>query len=181
MCGGGWTWTESVFCIARVRDNRQWINGVYFVCFRAVMPGMVLFRRRWSVGSDDLVLPALFLFLLHSIWWVRVCVCVCVCYHVMSGCSLPPHRLSQAHPSHTFLYVQARSWYESARISVCLLVTERECVSFSFVTSHIRAMTHELYFIFFLIDMFTDYIIRYIYIQAYCMLEHALECTKYCW
>lgn len=34
------------------------------------MPGMVMFRRRWSVGSDDLVLPALFLFLLHCIWWV---------------------------------------------------------------------------------------------------------------
>ncbi|KAF3832699.1 hypothetical protein F7725_026364 [Dissostichus mawsoni] len=37
---------------------------------RAVMPGMVMFRRRWSVGSDDLVLPALFLFLLHCIWLV---------------------------------------------------------------------------------------------------------------
>lgn len=36
------------------------------------MPGMVMFRRRWSVGSDDLVLPALFLFLLHCIWWDRV-------------------------------------------------------------------------------------------------------------
>ncbi|TMS13673.1 Sn1-specific diacylglycerol lipase alpha [Larimichthys crocea] len=36
----------------------------------AVMPGMVMFRRRWSVGSDDLVLPALFLFLLHCIWLV---------------------------------------------------------------------------------------------------------------
>ncbi|MBN3294967.1 DGLA lipase, partial [Amia calva] len=34
------------------------------------MPGMVVFRRRWSVGSDDLVLPALFLFLLHSTWLV---------------------------------------------------------------------------------------------------------------
>lgn len=34
------------------------------------MPGMVMFRRRWSVGSDDLVLPALFLFLLHSVWLV---------------------------------------------------------------------------------------------------------------
>ncbi|XP_077570152.1 diacylglycerol lipase-alpha isoform X2 [Stigmatopora nigra] len=34
------------------------------------MPGMVMFRRRWSVGSDDLVLPALFLFLLHCIWLV---------------------------------------------------------------------------------------------------------------
>ncbi|KAG7473965.1 hypothetical protein MATL_G00101460 [Megalops atlanticus] len=35
-----------------------------------VMPGMVVFRRRWSVGSDDLVLPALFLFLLHCAWLV---------------------------------------------------------------------------------------------------------------
>lgn len=34
------------------------------------MPGMVMFRRRWSVGSDDLVLPALFLFVLHCIWLV---------------------------------------------------------------------------------------------------------------
>ncbi|XP_067257210.1 diacylglycerol lipase-alpha isoform X3 [Chanodichthys erythropterus] len=34
------------------------------------MPGMVLFRRRWSVGSDDLVLPAFFLFILHCIWLV---------------------------------------------------------------------------------------------------------------
>lgn len=31
---------------------------------------MVMFRRRWSVGSDDLVLPALFLFLLHCVWLV---------------------------------------------------------------------------------------------------------------
>lgn len=34
------------------------------------MPGIVVFRRRWSVGSDDLVLPAVFLFLLHTTWWV---------------------------------------------------------------------------------------------------------------
>ncbi|CAK7307583.1 Diacylglycerol lipase-alpha [Vulpes lagopus] len=32
------------------------------------MPGIVVFRRRWSVGSDDLVLPAIFLFLLHTTW-----------------------------------------------------------------------------------------------------------------
>ncbi|XP_017694423.1 PREDICTED: sn1-specific diacylglycerol lipase alpha [Lepidothrix coronata] len=32
------------------------------------MPGIVVFRRRWSVGSDDLVLPAVFLFLLHTTW-----------------------------------------------------------------------------------------------------------------
>uniref|UniRef100_A0A668TKI0 Diacylglycerol lipase-alpha n=1 Tax=Oreochromis aureus TaxID=47969 RepID=A0A668TKI0_OREAU len=40
------------------------------------MPGMVMFRRRWSVGSDDLVLPALFLFLLHCIWLVVLSVVV---------------------------------------------------------------------------------------------------------
>lgn len=46
--------------------------------YRAVMPGMVMFRRRWSVGSDDLVLPALFLFILHCIWWVPVTVYIAV-------------------------------------------------------------------------------------------------------
>ncbi|XP_055605108.1 diacylglycerol lipase-alpha [Uranotaenia lowii] len=32
------------------------------------MPGIVVFRRRWSVGSDDLVVPGLFLFVVHVIW-----------------------------------------------------------------------------------------------------------------
>ncbi|XP_053682831.1 uncharacterized protein LOC128733182 [Sabethes cyaneus] len=32
------------------------------------MPGIVVFRRRWSVGSDDLVVPGLFLFVIHLIW-----------------------------------------------------------------------------------------------------------------
>ncbi|XP_031776612.1 sn1-specific diacylglycerol lipase alpha isoform X4 [Nasonia vitripennis] len=32
------------------------------------MPGIVVFRRRWSVGSDDLVVPGAFLFLLHLVW-----------------------------------------------------------------------------------------------------------------
>ncbi|XP_076467047.1 diacylglycerol lipase-alpha-like isoform X2 [Babylonia areolata] len=32
------------------------------------MPGIVAFRRRWSVGSDDLVVPAVFLVILHSAW-----------------------------------------------------------------------------------------------------------------
>ena len=55
---------------------------------RAVMPGMVMFRRRWSVGSDDLVLPALFLFLLHCIWWVLrfdvfLCECMFLCLSVV--------------------------------------------------------------------------------------------------
>ncbi|KAG9336331.1 hypothetical protein JZ751_002678 [Albula glossodonta] len=43
------------------------------------MPGMVVFRRRWSVGSDDLVLPALFLFLLH---------CACLPYGSGQSCSV---------------------------------------------------------------------------------------------
>ncbi|XP_071115251.1 diacylglycerol lipase-alpha-like isoform X3 [Haliotis cracherodii] len=32
------------------------------------MPGIVVFRRRWSVGSDDLVVPAVFLLVLHAAW-----------------------------------------------------------------------------------------------------------------
>ncbi|XP_014475322.1 PREDICTED: sn1-specific diacylglycerol lipase alpha isoform X5 [Dinoponera quadriceps] len=32
------------------------------------MPGIVVFGRRWSVGSDDLVVPGAFLFILHLIW-----------------------------------------------------------------------------------------------------------------
>ena len=32
------------------------------------MPGIVVFRRRWSVGSDDLVVPAVILVFLHSVW-----------------------------------------------------------------------------------------------------------------
>ncbi|XP_044260165.1 diacylglycerol lipase-alpha isoform X2 [Tribolium madens] len=34
------------------------------------MPGIVVFRRRWSVGSDDLVVPGVFLFTVHLIWTV---------------------------------------------------------------------------------------------------------------
>nr|XP_015836274.1 PREDICTED: sn1-specific diacylglycerol lipase alpha [Tribolium castaneum] len=34
------------------------------------MPGIVVFRRRWSVGSDDLVVPGAFLFTVHLIWTV---------------------------------------------------------------------------------------------------------------
>uniref|UniRef100_UPI00358E918F diacylglycerol lipase-alpha-like isoform X1 n=2 Tax=Myxine glutinosa TaxID=7769 RepID=UPI00358E918F len=40
------------------------------------MPGIVVFRRRWSVGSDDLVLPAILLFVLHAIWLVILSVVV---------------------------------------------------------------------------------------------------------
>ncbi|XP_043481702.1 diacylglycerol lipase-alpha isoform X4 [Leptopilina heterotoma] len=34
------------------------------------MPGIVVFQRRWSVGSDDLVVPGGFLFILHFIWMI---------------------------------------------------------------------------------------------------------------
>lgn len=36
--------------------------------FLLQMPGLVVFRRRWSVGSDDLVVPGAFLLALHFIW-----------------------------------------------------------------------------------------------------------------
>ena len=32
------------------------------------MPGIIVFQRRWSVGSDDLVVPGISLSLLHSVW-----------------------------------------------------------------------------------------------------------------
>ncbi|XP_046382989.1 diacylglycerol lipase-alpha-like isoform X2 [Ischnura elegans] len=38
------------------------------------MPGIVVFGRRWSVGSDDLVVPGVFLFLLHTIWAIALSV-----------------------------------------------------------------------------------------------------------
>ncbi|XP_021695200.1 sn1-specific diacylglycerol lipase alpha isoform X3 [Aedes aegypti] len=38
------------------------------------MPGIVVFRRRWSVGSDDLVVPGLFLFVIHLIWLIVLAV-----------------------------------------------------------------------------------------------------------
>ncbi|XP_039297973.1 diacylglycerol lipase-alpha [Nilaparvata lugens] len=37
------------------------------------MPGLVAFRRRWSVGSDDLVVPGVLLFLVHFIWLIVLC------------------------------------------------------------------------------------------------------------
>ncbi|XP_058859043.1 diacylglycerol lipase-alpha isoform X2 [Acipenser ruthenus] len=53
------------------------------------MPGMVVFRRRWSVGSDDLVLPALFLFLLHAVWLVVLSVVLFgISYGPGQSCSL---------------------------------------------------------------------------------------------
>ncbi|XP_051162708.1 diacylglycerol lipase-alpha isoform X2 [Leptopilina boulardi] len=36
------------------------------------MPGIVVFQRRWSVGSDDLVVPGGFLFILHFVWMIAL-------------------------------------------------------------------------------------------------------------
>ncbi|XP_033917357.1 diacylglycerol lipase-alpha [Melopsittacus undulatus] len=53
------------------------------------MPGIVVFRRRWSVGSDDLVLPAVFLFLLHTTWFVILSVVLFgLVYNPNEACSL---------------------------------------------------------------------------------------------
>ncbi|XP_068964623.1 diacylglycerol lipase-alpha [Petaurus breviceps papuanus] len=53
------------------------------------MPGIVVFRRRWSVGSDDLVLPAVFLFLLHTTWFVILSVVLFgLAYNPNEACSL---------------------------------------------------------------------------------------------
>ncbi|XP_074594649.1 inactivation no afterpotential E isoform X2 [Brevipalpus obovatus] len=34
------------------------------------MPGLQALGRRWSIGSDDLILPAIILFVVHSIWLI---------------------------------------------------------------------------------------------------------------
>ncbi|KFP96264.1 Sn1-specific diacylglycerol lipase alpha, partial [Haliaeetus albicilla] len=53
------------------------------------LPGIVVFRRRWSVGSDDLVLPAVFLFLLHTTWFVILSVVLFgLVYNPNETCSL---------------------------------------------------------------------------------------------
>ncbi|XP_029668514.1 sn1-specific diacylglycerol lipase alpha isoform X4 [Formica exsecta] len=61
------------------------------------MPGIVVFRRRWSVGSDDLVVPGAFLFILHLIWltvlgvllgileWDRSVPCILLMWEYMIG------------------------------------------------------------------------------------------------
>ncbi|XP_007885645.2 diacylglycerol lipase-alpha [Callorhinchus milii] len=53
------------------------------------MPGIVIFRRRWSVGSDDLVLPGIFLFLVHTTWFVVLAVVLFgLTYNPQETCSL---------------------------------------------------------------------------------------------
>ncbi|XP_029179132.1 sn1-specific diacylglycerol lipase alpha isoform X6 [Nylanderia fulva] len=61
------------------------------------MPGIVVFRRRWSVGSDDLVVPGAFLFIVHLIWltvlgvllgiieWDRSVPCILLLWQYMIG------------------------------------------------------------------------------------------------
>lgn len=40
------------------------------------MPGIIVFRRRWSVGSDDLFAPASFLVVFHFIWLIVLSIAV---------------------------------------------------------------------------------------------------------
>ncbi|XP_055389650.1 diacylglycerol lipase-alpha isoform X2 [Condylostylus longicornis] len=42
------------------------------------MPGLVVFRRRWSVGSDDLIVPGAFLLTIHLIWLLILCISISV-------------------------------------------------------------------------------------------------------
>ncbi|XP_012217030.1 diacylglycerol lipase-alpha isoform X1 [Linepithema humile] len=61
------------------------------------MPGIVVFRRRWSVGSDDLVVPGFVLFIFHLIWltvlgvllgileWDRSVPCIFLLWEYMIG------------------------------------------------------------------------------------------------
>ncbi|XP_015785894.1 sn1-specific diacylglycerol lipase alpha isoform X2 [Tetranychus urticae] len=34
------------------------------------MPGIIVFKRRWSIGSDDLIVPATVLFIVHTVWLI---------------------------------------------------------------------------------------------------------------
>ena len=33
-----------------------------------IMPGLIAAGRRWSIGSDDLVIPGAILFFIHLTW-----------------------------------------------------------------------------------------------------------------
>ena len=57
---GRWHKTICNHVASTKRCSRQYRN----------MPGIVMFKRRWSVGSDDMVIAAAFLALLHFVWWV---------------------------------------------------------------------------------------------------------------
>uniref|UniRef100_A0A493TQU6 Diacylglycerol lipase beta n=1 Tax=Anas platyrhynchos platyrhynchos TaxID=8840 RepID=A0A493TQU6_ANAPP len=38
------------------------------------MPGLVVFGRRWAIGSDDFVLPGAFELSLRLLWWIGILV-----------------------------------------------------------------------------------------------------------
>ncbi|KAL5274913.1 DAGLA family protein [Megaselia abdita] len=52
------------------------------------MPGLVVFRRRWSVGSDDLIVPAAFLLILHFIWLLIISVSILAFEYDMNQTSI---------------------------------------------------------------------------------------------
>uniref|UniRef100_A0A8C2TW24 Diacylglycerol lipase-beta n=1 Tax=Coturnix japonica TaxID=93934 RepID=A0A8C2TW24_COTJA len=48
--------------------SRRWNVGV------CGMPGLVVFGRRWAIGSDDFVLPGTFELFLRLLWWLGIVV-----------------------------------------------------------------------------------------------------------
>ncbi|RWS12438.1 sn1-specific diacylglycerol lipase alpha-like isoform X5 [Dinothrombium tinctorium] len=45
------------------------------------MPGIIIFSRRWSVGSDDFIIPAIVLLTIHSIWLIILGVVLIIVDH----------------------------------------------------------------------------------------------------
>nr|XP_009913257.1 PREDICTED: sn1-specific diacylglycerol lipase alpha [Haliaeetus albicilla] len=80
--------SDIIFAQAWNRQKAQ-IVGFASTKYLLALPGIVVFRRRWSVGSDDLVLPAVFLFLLHTTWFVILSVVLFgLVYNPNETCSL---------------------------------------------------------------------------------------------
>ncbi|XP_038072401.1 diacylglycerol lipase-alpha-like isoform X2 [Patiria miniata] len=51
------------------------------------MPGLVALRRRWSLGSDDLVLPGCTLFVIHVAWLIALSIILAVYQPHTEACS----------------------------------------------------------------------------------------------
>ncbi|RZF32805.1 hypothetical protein LSTR_LSTR011451 [Laodelphax striatellus] len=61
------------FCVVGKEEGEEEEEEVVAAGGEASMPGLVAFRRRWSVGSDDLVVPGVILFLVHFTWLIVLC------------------------------------------------------------------------------------------------------------
>ncbi|XP_067642320.1 uncharacterized protein inaE isoform X2 [Eurosta solidaginis] len=72
----GIKWRKSPPGLQRMRKQNVFVKLASLV--QALMPGLVVFRRRWSVGSDDLVVPGAFLLIAHLICFAIVLVALLV-------------------------------------------------------------------------------------------------------